>query len=402
MKKESISRIMSGIDDEYIKEAASPVKKSGNIRRYITVAACIALVLIAGIILSQGDIISPSHFSSEGTTANESGGGDKKFPETATEGTAEAPSDSFITPGEEIDTELAIESVTGPKWEDMIIPMRYGEITLGEITYSSQCTEISSENILSKLGEAKMQGYDIYTDTYYTVTGEAYSVKSISTECAVAVRIDNGEEYFIYVNSWYVPEDLADFISDLDLKNTVLFRKAFIDEYKHSDTASEHSQRVYADFDDKVIWDMLEDCLSAENTEYNHPYDRIGIETDMPLLGYKNISFCITPDGYIITNILNTQKCFFVGEQKFREFDEYLKNNVPYKEYNTVYEMNPDGTIPGKGEDGQSTPGFNPDAPVQISPPYDPSQKEAMSNTQKSSSQEIPQDFIIEETTRTE
>lgn len=400
MKKENISEILSGIDEKYIEEAASVKKKRTPVIRYVSIAACLVITVIAGIILSQSDFLTPPPISTEETTANESGGGDKNAQEIAP-----------VVP--EIVTEPALETVTEtemmilPQWADLAIPMKYGEAKLGDITYSTQCTEIPEENVLKLLGGTEMQGYDIYTDTTYKVNAEIYSIKSISTKCAVAVRIDDGEEYYVYVNSLYEPDTLEEFISDLDLKNTVVFRKAYIDEYNYFNNGSGHRQRVYADFDDSVIWNMLSDALTAKNVEYNHPYDRIGVETDLPVLGYKNISFCVTPDGYIITNILNTQKCFFIGTEKFKEFDEYLKNNIPFKEYNTVYEINPDGTIPGKGEEnqGQSTPGYNPDAPVEIAPPYNPNEDVIPDYYVPGSSTtppKIPDGFLVEETTKIE
>ncbi len=382
MKKEKISEIISLIDDRFIEEAATAKKKPNHIFRYVSIAACLAVAIIAGIVINQSDFVTPHPISTQETSSNESGGG-KNVQE--------------IAPAPEIVTEPAIETVTGtemmimPQWNDLAIPMRYTEAKLGDITYSTQNTEIPAENVLSFLGETEMQGYDIYTDTAYTVNAQIYSIKSVGTDCAVAVRIDNGENYYVYVNSWYEPDTLGDFINDLDLKNTVVFRKAYIDEYKYFDNGSEHKQRIYADFDDNVIWDMLSDVLDAKNVEYNHPYDRIGVETDLPVLGYKNISFCVTPDGYIITNILCTQKCFFIGTEKFEAFDEYLKNNVPFKEYSNVYELNPDGTIPGKGEEVQSTPGYNPNEDAvpdyyvpgaSTAPPY------------------IPDDSIVEATTK--
>lgn len=385
MNKEQISEAISGIDDRFISEAAQ-IKKKNTIYKYGSAAAVLAVLIISGIAFFGSDINIPP-----------------VTPDSTTETSAENANENNKIP--EIETTPAIETVTEishfelPHWEDLVIPLRYGEATLGEITYSTQNTEIPAENVLDFLGNTEMQGYDIYTDTTYKVNAEIYSIRSISTACAVAVKIDGGEEYYIYVNIWYEPENLGEFISDLDLKNTVIFGKAYINIYEYTDLSSTHKQIVYSDFDDSVIWDMLEDVLTAKNIEYNHPYDRIDVETNLPLLGYKNISFCITPDGYIITNILNTQKCFFIGTEKFNEFDEYLKNNVPFKENTTVYELNPDGSIPGKEDvTEQSTPGYNPDAQEQIVPPYNPETDAAPPEADTDG--EIPQDFIAEETTR--
>ena len=394
MNKEQLSQMLSGIDERFIEEAAS-IKKKNRVYKYASAAAVLAVLIIAGFAFFGGNVNTPPVITDNTTIASqESGNKENKVPELTPE----------IAP--EIGTQPSDEQLTQtgclalPRWEDLAIPLRYGEATLGDITYSTMNTEISEDNVLGYLGSTKMQGFAFYTDKTYEVTGEIYSIRSIAKECAVAVRIDGGKEYYVYVNSWYEPEDLGEFISDLDLKNNVRFGEAYIDTYEYHDLYSSHKRITYADFDDSVIWDLLETSLSAKNTEYNHPYERIGVSTDLPLLGYKDISFCITPDGYVITNILNTQKCFYIGTEKFTEFDEYLKNNVSFKENTTVYEKNPDGSIPGKEVvSGQSTPGYDPDAPVEIAPPYNPETDSAPPETITKG--ELPEDFLVaEETTR--
>lgn len=379
MKREDIAEILSRTDSRFIEEAAAPTKKKSRVLRYMSIAACLALAVLAVIAISRNDMVTPPVEPDGQTTTNESGGGEKVSPEIATEPAAETVTDTA--------------SMVLPQWADLAVPMRYSEARLGDITYSTQNKEISADNVFEPLGSTEMEGYDIYTDTRYTVNAELYSIKSISSECAVAVRIDGGESFYVYVNALYEPDTLGDFISDLNLKSTVVFLKAYIDEYEYYDNGSEHRQRVYADFDDSVIWNLLEDALTAKNVEYNHPYDRISIETDLPVLGYENISFCITPDGYIITNILDTQKCFYIGTEKFTQLDGYLKKNVPFKEYNTVYEMNSDGTIPGKGDSGevQTAPAYNPNENT-IADYYVPDSGTAPPY--------VPEGLIVEETTR--
>ncbi len=245
-------------------------------------------------------------------------------------------------------TVTGAETMVMPHWDDLIICEKFREIKLGDITYSSQVDEIGKEHILNLISEADMTGYDIYEDKTYTEKGKIYSIKHISTECAVAVQIGEDSTYYVFINPWYFPETLGDFIADLDLRNTVVFGDVYYDAYEYSKTYSKHTRRTYENVDDSVIWNMLLSDTSLKNVEYNHPYDRISVETDLPLLGYKNISFSVTTDGFIITNILGVQKCFFVGKEKTDAFAKYLEDNIPFKEHTEVYEYNSDGSIPGK------------------------------------------------------
>ena len=360
MNKENISEIISGIDEKFIEESANIKKKPSAIKKYVGIAACFIVAAVAGVFVFYEAPDTPPTLNPENTTAL-SGEGER------------------FTESGEIVTEPAIETVTGtemmimPTWDDRTISEKFMEITLGDITYTSKVQKISEDNILSFISEVQMTGYDIYEDKTYTETGKIYSIKHISEKCAVAVRIGSDESFYVFTNAWYSPDTLGDFINDLDLKNTVRFGKGFADIYEYADTYSSHKRIIYADFDDSLIWDMLLDDTSVKNTEYNYPYDRIGVETDLPLLGYKNINFSVTPDGYIITNILDTQKVFYVGSEKTNAFIKYLENNIPSKEEVTVYEKNPDGTIPGKSEEvtGEITPGYDPGG-VNTAPPYNP------------------------------
>ncbi len=368
MKKKIISEIISLTDDRFIEEAASVTKKNRRIFRYAGIAACLAAAVTSAVLISQSDFVKPVPEIITEAASNTSGGGDKTVQEIET-----APAiDTDALSGNESGGE--IEMAVIPKWNNLATPEKYREVIFEDITYSTRCCEISDDNVLDFLGDAEMQGYDVYTDKTYTVNAKIYSVKSISRDCAVAVKIGDDDRYYAFVNVWYEPETLGDFINDLDLKNTVSFGKAYVDIYKYDTLSTSHSEIIYADFDDNVIWDMLSDVLDAKNVEYNQPCDRIDIETNLPLLGYKNISFCITSDGYIITNILGTQKCFFAGTAKYVRFDNHLKESVPFKQIDNIYHNSPDTAVPGKGDAGQTTPGYNPGATA-TTPPYSPGEE---------------------------
>ena len=387
MKKEKISEIISLTDDRFIEEAAVIKKRPVKIFRYAGIAACLAVAVVAGVVISQSDFVTPPPVLTEETTGNESGGG---------KNTQE------ITPSPEIVTTPAIEIVTeaemmiSPKWDDRITSDKFPEVMLGEIPYASQRTEIAAENIGSFLSDAVMSGYDIYEDKTYTTDAKVYSVKNISTDCAVAVKIGNESVYYVYINVWYTPETLSDLIDAIDMKNTVSFGKAY-KNYTDYDK-NEHVSVVFADFDDSIVWNMILSDTGIKNIEYDRFKDMlISVSVDIPLLGYKNISLGVTKDGYIVTNIMSTQKCFFIGEEKAEAFADYISENVTFKEMVTVYER-PDGAIPGKGE---TTPGYNPDASEQIPPPYNPATDAAPpsagANTEISP---VLPDSVIEATTQ--
>ena len=388
MNKEKLSEIISLTDDRYIAEAADMKKKPSRIYRYVGIAACLAVAAVAGVIISQSDFVTPPPVLSEETTV-ESGGG---------KNTQE------IAPAPEIVTEPAIEIVTEsvmmitPTWDERITSDKFPELILGETVFASQRTEISAESIGEFISDAEMTGYDIYEDKTYTINARAYSINNISTDCAVAVRIGSENEYYVYVNVWYTPETLGDLINAIDMKNTVSFGKAYKNYTDYE--KNEHINVVFADFDDSIVWDMILSDTSIKNIEYDRFSDMlISVSVDIPLLGYKNISLGVSKDGYIVTNIMSTQKCFFIGTEKAEAFESYVSENVPFKETGTVYE-NPDGTVPGKGDSAATTPGYNPDAPKLVSPGYNPETDSAPPENNTSAGTTVYADTIIEETTK--
>lgn len=364
MKKENISELVSGIDEKYINEAVTMRKQEKNVLKYVIPAVSVsAAVIVAAFIGTMHFFNSPDDIISNQE-------GDKEIITEKNLG------EEGIVPGEEIATEPALfpEMMISPQWTDKTTPEKYPEISDGKNIYYTQNINISADNTGNELFSGEMTGYDIYEDKTYTTKGTAYEIKNINPECAVAVKIDGEDGYFVYINTEYVPETLRDMIDDLNLRETLSFGKAYSDRYENSPYRT-YISRTYEDFSDTIVWDMLLDDADIKNVSYDRYHEKIiSLSVDIPLIGYKNIHMGVTKDGYIITNILNTQKCFFIGPEKAEAFGKYIEENVKYTEVSTVTE-NPDGSIPGKGQ-GESTSGFNPDAPVQISPPYDPSSGE--------------------------
>lgn len=352
MKKEDISEIISGIDDKFIDEAATGKIKRFPVKKVVAAAACISLAVLSAVLLANSGILDPkTPPAGENSSSQEESANLNKYPEGGN-GEIEIATDAAIdTPANQ-----GGEMVIVPQWDELSITMKYGEFRTDDITYHTMTTEIPSESVGEFLYSTEMQGYDIYTDTAYTVNAQIYSVKTVLTDCAVAVKFEEDDKYYVYTNSYYTPETLGDMIDDLNLRETLSFGKAY------SDFRTENAQifRTYEDFDDSIVWEMLLSDEAVKNVSYDRFYEKIvGISVDIPLLGFRNISLGVTKDGYLVTNIMSTQKCFFIGEEKAEAFGEYLESNIKFTEAVTVME-NPDGTIPGKEDMGQSTPGYNP------------------------------------------
>lgn len=245
-------------------------------------------------------------------------------------------------------------------WEDRTITEKYVEATFIKNKYFSRQLIIEQNRIEKLIGTANLKGHDVYTQKDYETKGNVYSINEINNECAIAIQFENDSNYYVYVNSYYRPETLKQFMNDLDLKKNAFFGLIYYNYWEeNSNGEKEYSRIKFLKVDNETIWNMLFDNLELENVyaddaKFLAHYDyEIMVTVNVPLLGYNNISIQLTDKGYMITNILDTGKAFYIGEDKVKAFLEYLKNNYDgYKlVYPEVYNTVPQATEAGTKND---------------------------------------------------
>lgn len=238
----------------------------------------------------------------------------------------------------EFDGSLAIV----PKWNEMSISQQFNEVEYNNSKYSSRVTVISYEKILKNIGNAILSGHDTYTETTYNKKADLYSIKTISEKCAIAVKFEEDSKYYVYVNPYYRPETLGDFMESLSLKENTSFGTVY---YNYLDEDSQENIKVeFYNVDNEIIWQKLFSNLNLENIYSDNETGKytsekltqsISISVNIPILGYKNISVTLTDKGYLLTNILDTGKGFYIGQDKVQDFLNYIKEN--YDGYKIVY-----------------------------------------------------------------
>lgn len=234
------------------------------------------------------------------------------------------------------------DTVVVPKWDEMSISQQFYEVEYNGDKYSSRITKISNNNILRNVGKATLTGYDTYTKITYDKKAELYSIKDIEEKCAIAVKFEGDTDYYVYVNSYYRPTTLGEFMKDLNLEEITSFGTIYYN-YWDKDLQENINVEFYG-VDNKVIWQKLFNNKNLENVYSDNEIEKytserltqsISIGVDIPILGYKNISVSLTDKGYLLTNILDTGKGFYIGEDKVQEFLDYIKEN--YDGYKIVY-----------------------------------------------------------------
>lgn len=316
-KSEELLNAINDIDDKYILDA-EPHTASGNPGRElkkILLAGFGAVAVIFVIIMAGG--ISVKYGESSPTNSG--------WPTEYIEATYVTEQETMIT----------------PHWDEMSIEEQFPWVGYNGIEYGTTGTgydipSVYPEGIGEPLGAAHLTGYDIYTDTTYETEAQLYAVNGISAECIIAVKFNESDDYYAYINSWYKPKTLGQFLEDLNLKDTISFGTIYYSYFKES---GDYTSVEFTGMDKNTVFDMLLYDMSIENVDnydsmYFHTIMSMGV--NVPLLGNRSLS--VTEEGYVITNILETGKAFYIGRDKVDEFVDYVKANCQGKEIVYVFE----------------------------------------------------------------
>lgn len=134
------------------------------------------------------------------------------------------------------------------------------------------------------------------------------------------------------------PSTLGNFMEDLKLKEIVSFGTIYYDYWNTDSEGNKHCESIeFPNVNNDIIWQMLFDDITVENVHSDGVYHStiMTISVDISLLGYKDISISLSEDGYLITNILETGKTFYIGKEKVQNFVNCIIEN--YDGYKTVY-----------------------------------------------------------------
>ncbi len=317
MNKEQLFEAIGNADTEYLQKSEKTTSRKQLLLRWGSVAACFLFIAMTGIGLWQSGILNQE----KAPEMSDRRWPIKQIPQTEQEG------------------EIAIV----PRWEEMPIYRQFGDVTFRGVSYSTRSGKIPADALSGEAGTATAHGYDIYTETAYTREAKLYSIKGISDQCAIAVCFEGDSNYYACVNAYYRPETLGDFIDDLNLHEIMNFGSVWY----HEQLGKETALIEFVDPDASKIWELLLSdrllpCV-AEDSSRNLS-SVMSVSVNIPLLGYENISLWVTADGYLVTNILDTAKIFFLGTEKTEAFIHYITENC--QGYEIVFDTDRTVQIP--------------------------------------------------------
>lgn len=225
-----------------------------------------------------------------------------------------------VTEAPEISSEVSFSTSPEwtflPSWSEREISEKFTELSYGETVYLTKCAKISSEKINDKLGDTVISGQDFQTLEMYQADVSVYSIKSISVKCAVAVRFENGTDYYVYTTGYYFPETLNDLLADISYEDNVRFG----DLYYSSD--KEKAESYDRDLLMKIIKEnRYSECISDDTV---HKV-RFKILTGIDELGIVNKTTTLTEDGWLLMNIMEWGYSFYIGTDAVEKFAETVK-----------------------------------------------------------------------------
>ena len=212
------------------------------------------------------------------------------------------------------DERSIVEKFPGFKWNTTVFEYHVNDKSMEETAVGEFITDVTAT------------GYDVYTDTTYTQTVHLYAVHGIAPAAAVAIQYDGDRVYYPACNGDYTPATLGDLIRDLNLEQTLQVNGVYF-EYRDADYNFHDTK--YSGLTKDTMWQMLLSDATLPNV-YDQQmgfWDTIDVSVSIPLLGISHV-ISVSETGYLFTNMLSTGKAFYVGEDVYTAFVDYVQNNL--------------------------------------------------------------------------
>ena len=346
-KEERLNRLFGDIDDDLVAGAASrPIPLKMWLPR--VTAAVAAVAMVAGVLLAQPwesekpPILTDTVTAEQGadnttttTTAQRNDPDGNAGVPVVTEPAIEPDNVAPTTTNQAVITTTVATPTEGgvwyePTWEEKPVWQKFSHFERFDIgSYTVHEITVDKAMVEEYLEDVNLHGYDIYTETGYDIVGKVYRIKGINPVCAVALQYPDRTDYFPAVCSKYPPATLGQFINDLNLREHLRVGTVY---HSYRDADGTIHDKEYAGLTVEKVWEMLlgDESLRNEADDQNWQFlfdTKLSIRIDMPLLGYQNISISLSENGYLRTNLLDTEKLFYIGEEKVDAFMAYVEEN---------------------------------------------------------------------------
>lgn len=287
---------IENLNPAYIEAAAEKpkVKKAGWLK-WGAMAACLAVVVIAGISLLPGN----------NTVQTSVGGVMREYKNVSV-----------------ASSEVAIEW----PWEYKTLYERFSTIIYDGREYTVKTIGLPADKsvIGEKLGIGEGIGYDVYTEQEYRQDFDVWQVSGISADLMIAAEMD-GQFYTFKYDEYEPPATLGEVLDDYSLPQTLPLSHFAV--YEDGEETG-----YYSLSDDDYIWKTLAGCRDAQFVEDGAggriSRDRITFTATSEALGVYKRAFYVSVDGYVDTNVFDWAYTFYIGEDLAADIISYVQKNA--------------------------------------------------------------------------
>lgn len=310
MKKPRIANAIGHIDDDLVAGAAECKKNRNHWLKWGSIAACFAVLLIAG------TAILPSLFGGN-VTPNGTDGRYKDY-------NIHASKSAIVWP-----------------WEYKTVYEKYASVEIDGIEYYGKGRAVSEALVSESIGNYTFVGYDEINDgKKYTAEFEVYKLQNIAQSQFVAVKME--DSYYVFKSSEYSPPSTLG-----ELMETVNLSKV-VELSRFSEKEDNPNSNHFVLNNDDYIWEVLTDCKSAVFVEDESwmvgDRDYLSFTITSDSLGAYKAALYVTEDGYLWTNAFDWQYLFNIGEEAAGKIIKYAKEKSIETEYE-AYRNSVAGTI---------------------------------------------------------
>ena len=287
---------IENLNPAYIEAAAEkPKAKKAGWLKWGAVAACLAVVVIAGISLLPGS-----------NTVQTSVGGVMREYKNVSVASSE-------------------ESIQWP-WEYMTLYEQFSTIIYDGREYTAKTIGLPADKsvIGENLGVGEGVGYDVYTEQEYRQNFDVWQVGGISADLMIAAEMD-GQFYTFKYDEYEPPATLGEVLDDYSLPQTL--------PLSHFTVYEDGKETGYYSLsDDDYIWQTLAGCRDAQFIEDGAggriSRDRITFTATSEALGVYKRAFYVSVDGYVDTNVFDWAYTFYIGEDVAADIISYVQENA--------------------------------------------------------------------------
>lgn len=294
MKTPRMANSVGQIDDDLVAAAAEcKKKKKSNWMKWSSLAACFAVLVIAGAMI---------------------------LPSLLNDGT---------TPDKYKDIIHAGESAIIWPWEYRTVYEQYTNLELDGVSYRSKGRAVSTDLVGELIGNCSVVGYDDIHNKSYTEDFEVYELKYAAKSQFVTVKMD-GKYYTFKKDIYDPPSNLGELLDQIDLSQAIELNR-------FSENGDGPNEKHYTINNDDYVWEVLAGCRDAAfidtsaNVENGKEYLSFTITSET--LGVYKVAMYVTNDGYLWTNAFDYQYLFNIGEDAAGKIIKYAKENSTKAEY---------------------------------------------------------------------